>query len=82
MRIERSVTSISWLPSEAVEGIIALPFNLGITSYDLPPPGRIVDLATIATMAVSASLINRAFVEIEDGETSPCSLEPSGGRGH
>src|SRR5437763_5836578 len=37
MRIEASVTSISWLPSEAIQGVTRLPFDLGITHYDAPP---------------------------------------------
>ena len=41
MRIERSVTSITWIPSEAIEGMPKLPFELGITHYDEPPPDRL-----------------------------------------
>ncbi|MGH3038390.1 MAG: cyclic nucleotide-binding domain-containing protein [Gaiellaceae bacterium] len=41
MRIETSVTSISWIPSEAVEGMPKLPFELGIGHYDPPPPDRL-----------------------------------------
>jgi Cyclic nucleotide-binding domain len=38
MRIESSVTAISWLPSDAVEGMPKLPFELGVARYDEPPP--------------------------------------------
>jgi len=41
MRIESSVTSISWIPSEAIEGMPKLPFELGIGHYDEPPPDRL-----------------------------------------
>ena len=41
MRIESSVTSISWIPSEAIEGMPKLPFELGIGHYDPPPPDRL-----------------------------------------
>jgi len=41
MRIESSVTAISWIPSEAVEGMPRLPFEHGIANYDEPPPGRL-----------------------------------------
>lgn len=37
MRHESSVTSISWLPSEAVEGLPSLPFSLGFIHFDTPP---------------------------------------------
>ncbi len=41
MRIESSVTAISWIPSEAIEGMPKLPFELGIGKYDEPPPDRL-----------------------------------------
>lgn len=69
MRIERSVTSISWLPSEAVEGIISLPFHLGVTRYDSPPPDQIDDLGELAAKgAFRFSNHLRAFIDIEDGK--------------
>ena len=40
MRIEKSVTAVTWIPSEAIEGMPKLPFELGITHYDAPPPDR------------------------------------------
>lgn len=41
MRIERSVTSISWIPSEAMTGPMRLPMDVGIGHYDVAPPERI-----------------------------------------
>ena len=41
MRVESSVTAISWIPSEAIEGMPKLPFELGIGHYDEPPPDRL-----------------------------------------
>src|ERR687884_371512 len=41
MRIEKSVTAISWIPSEAIEGLPKVPFELGIGHYDEPPPDRL-----------------------------------------
>jgi hypothetical protein len=38
MRVEGSVTAISWIPSEAIEGLPKLPFELGVGHYDEPPP--------------------------------------------
>ena len=43
MRIESSVTSISWIPSEAIEGMPKMPFELGIGKYDEPPPDRVAE---------------------------------------
>jgi hypothetical protein len=44
MRIESSVTSVSWIPSEAVAGATKLPFEKGIAHYDDPPADQIDDL--------------------------------------
>jgi len=41
MRIERSVTTISWIPSEAMTGPMRVPMDLGIGHYDPAPPDRI-----------------------------------------
>jgi hypothetical protein len=47
MRVESSITSITWIPSEAIEGMPKLPFEMGIAHYDEPPPDRIVDLESM-----------------------------------
>ena len=45
MRIESSVTSVSWIPSEAVTGaVLKGTFETGFTHYDDPPPDVIDDL--------------------------------------
>lgn len=44
MRIESSVTSLSWIPSEAVTGANKPMFEFGIAHYDDPPPDVIGDL--------------------------------------
>ena len=45
MRIESSVTSVSWIPSEAVAGMATkMPFEKGIAHYDQPPADVIDDL--------------------------------------
>ena len=47
MRIESSVTSVSWIPSEAVTGLNKAIFGTGFTHYDDPPPDVIDDLETL-----------------------------------
>ena len=47
MRYESSVTSLSWIPSEAVTGAMRIPFDVGIGHYDEPPPGELTDLAAL-----------------------------------
>jgi hypothetical protein len=44
MRIESSVTSISWIPSEAIGGMTKMPFETGVAHYDQPPPDLIEDI--------------------------------------
>jgi hypothetical protein len=41
VRIESSVTAISWIPEAAIEGMPKIPFELGIGHYDPPPPDRL-----------------------------------------
>jgi hypothetical protein len=71
MRIESSVTSISWIPSEAIEGMPKLPFELGIGKYDEPPPDHISaeDIAELrdADRFREANHLS-AWIEVEDGK--------------
>ena len=69
MRIESSVTSISWIPSEAVEGLPKLPFTLGVAHYDSPPPDRVDNIDTMhrADLFREANEL-KAWVEVEDGK--------------
>ena len=57
MRIESSVTTLSWIPSEAIASMTAkLPFELGVAHYDETPPDVIDDLTALrATPTGSAS---------------------------
>lgn len=43
-KLESSVTSLSWIPSEAISGFGKLTFTVGVSHYDDPPPARIDDL--------------------------------------
>ena len=47
MRIQSSVTSLSWIPSEAVTGMGKAFFESGVGHYDDPPPDVIHDLAAL-----------------------------------
>ena len=68
MRIESSITSVSWIPSEAIEGLTRLPFDLGVGHYDDPPPETIDDLDALQA-AGAFRFANRldAWVEVVDG---------------
>ena len=70
MRIEGSVTAISWIPSEAIEGLPKLPFELGVGHYDEPPPDRLEqgDLGRLRDedRFREANELS-AWIEVEDG---------------
>lgn len=69
-RHESSVTAISWIPAEAIEGISKVPFEMGVTHYDVPPPDRIGpgDLEELRqTDRFREANELRAFIEVEDG---------------
>jgi hypothetical protein len=68
MRIESSVTSISWIPSEAVEGLPKVPFSLGVAHYDYPPPDRLDHIETMhrADLFREANELE-AWAEVDDG---------------
>jgi hypothetical protein len=68
MRIEASVVSLSWIPSEAISGLMRLPFDLGPVHYDEPPPDKIDDLVTLARSGAVRFANNlTAWAEVENG---------------
>lgn len=71
MRHQSSVTSVSWIPSEALSGPLRIPMDIGVSDYDPPPPDQIDD-ATLDALRDDDRLryANRleAWVEVEDGE--------------
>jgi hypothetical protein len=75
MRIESSVTSVSWIPSEAVRGMLMAAFRLGVAHHDEPPPGVLEDLEALRT-ADRFRFANelRAWIDLEGGRVV--------GRGH
>ena len=65
MRIESSVTAVSWIPSEAVEGLPKIPFTMGVAHYDDPPPDVIEDLDAMREAdAFREANELRAFIEV------------------
>jgi len=80
MRIEKSVTSITWIPSEAISGMPKLPFEMGVAHYDDPPPDKLEDLEALREAdAFREANELRAWVEFDDGK--PALYGYSGG-GH
>ncbi|MGH7642409.1 MAG: cyclic nucleotide-binding domain-containing protein [Candidatus Dormibacteria bacterium] len=69
MRIESSVTSISWIPSESITGLSArLPFRWGVAHYDQPPPDVLTDLEELrAADRFRFANTLRGWIEVEKG---------------
>src|SRR5450759_5496032 len=69
MRVESSVTSVSWIPSQAVSGpLLKGTFDSWFTHYDDPLPDLIEDLEALRA-ASAFRFANRlaAWVEIKNG---------------
>jgi hypothetical protein len=67
-RFESSVTAVSWIPSEAITGPSKIPFELGVTHYDEPPPDRLDDLEQLRTSDRFREANElRGFIEVDDG---------------
>ena len=68
MRVESSVTSVTWIPSEAIAGMTKLPFEMGVTQYDDPPPDVIDNLdELLGSGAIRFANVLSAWAEIDDG---------------
>jgi Cyclic nucleotide-binding domain len=81
MRVEASVTSVSWIPSEAVTGaVLKGTFESGVTHYDDPPPDEIDDLEEMREQG-SFRFANHlaGWVEIESGRIVDGGFSGGGG---
>ena len=73
MRTESSVTSLSWIPSEAVRGGTRVAFDAGFTHYDEPPPDHIEDLEHLrVTDRFRFANVLSAWMDVEDGRVTGC----------
>jgi len=73
VRIEHSVTTLSWIPSYAVTGLNKAFFESGFTHYDDPPPDQLYNLDEMKRDD-RFRYANRlhAFIEVEDGRITDC----------
>ncbi len=68
MRIESAVRSISWIPSEAIPGVMRLPFDIGPMHYDDPPGEELTDIpALVRSGAVRFVNELRAWIDVDGG---------------
>src|SRR2546430_7103651 len=74
MRYESSVTSISWIPSEAVTGSTRVAFDAGLTHYDDPPPAQVDDIEALqAADKFRFANVLRAWAETDGaGQITEC----------
>ena len=74
------VTSLSWIPSEAIEGAQRLVFDSGITHYDPPPPAQDMDVERLRDED-RFRFANRlgAFIVVDgEGRIRDCGYEGGG----
>ena len=78
MRITSSVTSLSWIPSEAIDGMPKLPFSFGAFHYDQTPPDTIgPDVKATVESLRAADRFRfanhlKAWIDVEDGQIVKC----------
>ena len=88
MRYESSVTSLSWIPSEAITGSMKAAFETGLAHYDSPPPDELTASGEHSLTAMQAAdkfrfaNVLRAWVETDDAGriTGSGFADDSGGR--
>ena len=79
MRIESSVTAVTWIPSEAIAGMPKLPFELGVAHYDEPPPDVIANLDKLHKEdAFREANELRAWIEVKEGKIVDCGHDGRG----
>jgi hypothetical protein len=67
MRYESSVTSLSWIPSEAVTGMSRTAFDSGFTHYDDPPPAEFADIEELrAADRFRFANVLSAWIDVDD----------------
>lgn len=80
MRYRSCVTSLSWIPSEAVEGSTKIAFERGLAHYDKPPPETIEDLEALrqADRFRFANVLS-AWIDVDDsGRIVDCGYDGGG----
>jgi hypothetical protein len=67
MRYESTVTSLSWIPSEAIEGGTRLAFDAGFTHYDDPPPAELGVITELqAADKFRFANVLRAWIDVDE----------------
>jgi hypothetical protein len=79
MRYEATATCLSWIPPTAVEGMLSLPFGMGVAHYDQPPPEELPDLdALLSADAIRFANQLHAWIEVDRGRISSHGMSGGG----
>ena len=79
MRVELSVTAISWLPAASLDGLPELPLAQGRVNYDDSPPERIESLDALKRReAFRTANELRAWLDVLDGRIVDCGYSGRG----
>jgi Cyclic nucleotide-binding domain len=69
MRVESSITAITWLPFAALDALPNMPFGFAVAHYDEPPGERLVDVDALRDAdAFREANELRAWIDVEGGE--------------
>ena len=69
MQIAQTATSISWIPSESLSGLLRIPMEKGFMHYDPPPPLTVTDLEPMRRRGeFRFANVLRAWIHVEDGK--------------
>lgn len=83
MRIESTVTSVSWIPSESLAGAMARSFDLGVTHYDEPPPDVLSDASDVQRLRDEDRFrfanVLAAWADVQDGQVVASGFSPGAG---
>jgi hypothetical protein len=79
VRIESSVTAISWISPAAIEDMPALPFELGRGDFDDSPPEQLESLDALRRQdSFRTANELRAWIEVDGGEIVDCGYSGRG----
>jgi len=85
VRIESSVLSLSWIPSEAVTGLPKQFFEVGVTHYDEPPPDTVSTADELEALRLAgrfrfANTLS-AWIEVANGQVVDAGYSGGGAMG-
>lgn len=83
MRIEATGVTISWIPSESVEGPLKAGFDLRLSHYDAPPPDRLTGPDQVRALrdadAFRFANVLAVWADVEGGEVRAHGVLPAAG---